>query len=168
MDKIDGKALLEQADRGQGIVYPVKPGWKKAVIFAGVLTCLLIITLPLGIYFIVAAGKNRMAITDEGFAIKWFTTKAFRWSDVEAFNPSSMHFHAGGGGLVGALAAVTAEAVVKRKTQGIKGPIQFKVKGKRGWRVIPAHVLQNSLELAQELEKRTGLQVFPSDEAKKG
>ena len=51
---------------------------------------------------------------------------------------------------------------VAAKTQGLKGPLRFKVKG-GGWKIIPAHTIQNTYEMAREMEKRTGLKILPAD-----
>jgi len=158
--RLNGKELMARADRGEGSVFPIGPGWKKALYFAGFLCCILIIGLPIGVWIILSARKNCLAINDEGFAMRWFTTRAWRWSEIEEFRRSSMNFHSAGGGLVGALVAGAARAAVEAKTKGLKGPIGFKVKGKRGWVQIPAHTLQNSALLAREMEVRTGLPIF--------
>lgn len=164
MTKLDGAALLAEAEKN-GQIYPIKPGWRKFMYFAGVLMCLLVITIPLGIWFFLMAPKCRLGITKEGFAIKWFTTNAYAWSDIESFVPVPLHFHAAGGGLVGALISTAASAAVAAKTQGLKGPLQFKVKGKWGYRQIPAHAIQNSLAMVEEMERQSGLVILPKEQA---
>lgn len=161
--QLDGKRVLAEAEQN-GQLYRIKSGWKGMMIFAGVLTCLLIITLPLGIWLIIISGKARVGLNDEGFAIKWFTTNAYRWEDIEAFRPVGLHFHVHGQGLVGALVGVAASAAVSARTEGLKGPLGYKLKGKGGWREMPAHAIANSVAMAKEFERRTGLVIFPKPE----
>ncbi|MCB9736433.1 MAG: hypothetical protein H6745_27970 [Deltaproteobacteria bacterium] len=167
--KLNGKQVLADADQN-GLLFPIKPGWRKYMIFAGVLMCLLIITIPLGIWFFVMAGKCRLGMNDEGFAVKWFTTNAYRWDDIEAFRPAPLSFnvHIAGGGLVGGLiagvASAAASSAVAKRTAGINGPVSFKLKGKRMWLQFPAHAIQNSVEMAREMERRTGLEILPPAE----
>ncbi len=151
-EKLDGKLLLEQAELG-GQVYPTKDSWRRLQIFAGVLCCLMIITIPLGIWIIIRAKNARAGLTPEGFAFTYLTTVAYRWTDIESFTVSDMNASMYGGGLVG-LAAASA---VKKKTQGLKGPLFFKVKGKKRNLMIPAHTIENSVEMAMEMERLSGI-----------
>jgi len=160
--KLDGKKVLADAD-ASGLVHRIKPGWRRAMIFAGVLTCLLIIGIPFGIWFIIAATKARIGMNDEGFAVHWLTVRAYRWEDIEQFAPGNLHIHVHGAGLVGALVGAAASATIQARTQGLKAPLQFKLKGKRGWKMFPAHAVQNSVEMAREMERRTGLAIFPPE-----
>ncbi|MCP4647637.1 MAG: hypothetical protein GY852_07870, partial [bacterium] len=144
-EKLNGKMLLEQAENG-GKIYPTKDSWRKLQIFAGILTCVMIIPIPLGILIIMRARKARVGLTAEGFAFTYLTTVAYRWSDIESFTVSGMSGSMYGGGLIGAATA----AAVKNKTQGLKGPLSFKIKGKRGQKMIPAHTIANSMEMAME------------------
>ena len=161
--KLDGKQVLADAE-SNGQLYRIKSGWKGMMIFAGVLTCLLVITIPLGIWFFFIAGKARVGLNDEGFAIKWFTTNAYRWEDLEAFRPVGLHFHVHGQGLLGAVVGMAASAAVSARTEGLKGPLGYKLKGKRGWREMPAHAIERSVAMAEEFERRTGLVIFPKPE----
>jgi hypothetical protein len=160
MIKLNGKELLAKAEE-QGQVYRVKSGWRKLMVFAAVLMCLLVILIPLGIWFFYISRTARLGITDEGFALKWFGTKAWAWSDIEAFRQAPLNFGSGGAGLVGALAGAVASEVVSRKTQGLNGPLSFKLKGKKLWRAFPAHAIERSFEMAEEMERRTGLEILP-------
>ena len=157
--KLDGKLLLEQAENS-GRVYRVKSGWRKMQIFAGLLCCLLVFTIPLGIWIIVRARRARMGLTVEGFAFTYLTTIAYRWSDVESFSLIGMSGSMFGGGLVG----VATAAAVEKKTQGLKGPLQFTLKGKKRPIMIPAHTIENSIEMAREMERLSGLSFLPSAE----
>lgn len=160
MTKLNAKEQLAKADES-GQIYRIKSSWKKLMIFAGVLMCLLVITIPLGIWFFFIAKSARLGITDEGFAIKWFGKKAWAWSDIESFRRAPLNFYASGGGLVGALAAAAASSAVSKRTQGLNGPLSFKVHGKKLWQQIPAHAIDRSFEMAQEMERRTGLEILP-------
>lgn|GEM_PF-1123177 len=161
--KAEGIQWLEQAE-ASGHLYRIKSGWKGMMIFAGVLTCLLVITIPIGIWFFITASKARVGVTEEGFAIRWFTTNAFRWDEIEAFRPVGLHFHVSGGGLVGALVGAAASSAVAARTEGLKGPLGFKVKGKKMFREMPAHAIERSVAMAQQFEQYTGLTIFPKPE----
>ena len=154
--KLDGKALLMQAEQS-GRIFRMKSGWRKMQMFAGILCCLLILTIPLGIWIIIRAKNARMGITEEGFAFTYLTTVAYRWSDIESFSLSGMSSAMFGGGLVG----VATAAVVQKKTEGLKGPLRFTLKGKRSFKMIPAHTIENSLEMARQMELLSGLPILP-------
>lgn len=161
--KLDGKQVLADAENN-GQLYRIKSGWKGFMIFAGVLMCLLVITIPLGIWFFVMASKARVGLNDEGFAVKWFTTKGYRWEDIEAFAPVALNFHVHGQGLIGAVVGIAASAAVSARTEGLKGPLGFKLKGKRMFIQMPAHAIERSVAMAEEMERRTGLVIFPKPE----
>lgn len=157
-DKLDGKLLLEQAEQS-GKIFPTKDSWRRLQIFAGILACLMIIPIPLGIWIIIRARKARVGLTEEGFAFTYLTTVAYRWSDIESFTASGMGGAMYGGGLVGMATA----AAVEKKTQGLKGPLFFKVKGKRSRQMIPAHTIENSMEMAMEMERLSGISFLSSE-----
>lgn len=128
-------------------------------IFAGVLTCLLVFTIPLGIWIIIEARKAGLAITEEGFAFRYLTTAAARWDEVEKITPTGMSGAAFGGGLVGYATA----AAVKSRTQGLKGPLVIKIKGKRMPLTIPAHTIEDSVHMASEMERLSGISFLPEE-----
>lgn len=164
MEQLDPKRLLAEAE-SNGRVFKIKSGWRGFMYFAAVLMCILIITLPVGIWFIVVARRARVGLTDEGFAVSWFLTRAYAWGDIESFEPQRLNLSAGGqGGLVGALAVAAAGAVIAKKTQGLKGPLMFKLKGKRGQKALQAHAIENSVEMAQQMERHTNLVILESTE----
>jgi len=160
LGKDECRNLLERAETS-GRTFPMKAGWRKAQVFAGVLTCFLIITIPLGVWIIIRARKAKVGISEEGFVFTYLTTFGYRWDEIEEFYVSGLSGMAFGGGLVG-LAAATA---VQKKTQGLKGPLQFKVKGKRGLKMIPAHTIENSLEMARQMEQLSGLSILPAEQS---
>lgn len=162
MAPIDKKAWIAQA-QAAGAVYPLKSGWRKTQMFAAILTCLLIITLPLGIWMIMIIRKAHAGTTAEGFYLKMYGTNAARWSDIEEFRLGRMNVHVQGGGLVGALAGAAVSAAVSKRTQGLKGPIEYRLKGKRMWRMFPAHMIENSVAFGLEAEQQTGIQFLPDD-----
>jgi hypothetical protein len=128
-----------------------------------VLCCLLIIGLPLGIWIIIAGRGTRIGLTDEGFAFKGIGSHGFRWDAIEAFrldgSVAGLRHH-GVGGVIGNVVVKAATAV----GSGLKGRLNYKLKGK-GWRFIPAHTIEGSVAMAEEMERRTGLQIFPKEEA---
>lgn len=158
MAGIDGKALIALA-KSVGQFYPMKSGWRNYQTFAGVLTCLLVITIPLGIWIIVRARKAGIGINEEGFAFRYLNTVAFSWDEVESISLAGLSGAEFGGGLVG-LAAASA---VKKRSVGLKGPLQFKLKGKKMVRAIPAHMMEDSLRMAREVEKFSGMTFLPSE-----
>ena len=158
-DRLDAKALLEQAEAA-GRIYPMRAGWRRAQIFAGVCCCILIITIPLGIWIIARARKACVGLTEEGFAFRYLTTVAHRWSDIESFSLTTMNASMYGGGLAGMAVA----SMVAKRTEGLRGPLQFKLRGKKMPRMIPAHTIENSLEMARQMEQLSGLPILPHEE----
>ena len=150
------------AAKASGDFYPINGVWRKLFFFAGGLTCLLIVTIPLGIWIIMVARGGGLGISDEGFAFKGLGSAGWRWEAIEAFEPQRRaNFYVAGGGLLGAAVGAAASAAVAKKTPGLKGPIRFKVKGSRGWKIIPAHTYERSVEMARKLEAGTGLEILP-------
>lgn len=150
---------LAKAEK-DGEVYPIKLGWKIPLILCGVFVCLLIVGIPLGIWLIIIFKNSRVGLTDEGFAFKGVVSFAGRWEDVEEFDSSkSFNFRILGGGLV-ALAGATISSAVAANTQGLTGPLRIKIKGK-SWKILPGHTIANSHQMVLEMEKRTGLAIFP-------
>lgn len=162
MAAIDKKAWIAQA-QAAGTVYPVKAGWRKTQMFAAVLTCLLIITIPLGVWMIMRIRKAHAGTTPEGFYLNLYGTNAVRWSDISELRLGNLNIHVQGGGLVGALAGVAVSAAVAKRTVGLKGPIQYKLNGKRMWRMFPAHMIDNSVEFGLQVEQQTGIRFLPDD-----
>ncbi len=158
LTQLDKKALLEEGARNNQ-VYPLKPSWRKLQKFAAILCCLLVILIPLGIWMWIAANKAHVAIGQEGFALKLYGTKAWAFKDIEGFTPVKLGAHAMGGGLVG-LALASA---VSSRTEGLKGPLMFKLKGRKLPHQIPAHQIEGSVAMAREIETRTGLEIFPPE-----
>ncbi|MFT6397375.1 MAG: hypothetical protein ACJAYU_002128 [Bradymonadia bacterium] len=157
--KLDVKETIAKAEQ-DGSIFLIKGVWKGLFIFAGLLSCLLVLTIPLGIWIIMAAKKSRIGLTDEGFAFQGLGSSAWRWEDVEEFKASGSASMNAGGGLLGAMAGAALSAAVAAKTEGLKGPLQFRIKGQRGWKAMPTHTIQNTGEMAAEMERRTGLPIF--------
>ncbi len=150
---------LAKAEK-DGEVYPIKLGWKIPLILCGVFFCLLIVGIPVGIWVIISIKNSRVGLTEEGFAFKGVVSFAGRWKDVEEFDSSkSFRLYIRGGGLV-SLAGATISSAVAANTQGLKGPLRIKIKG-GGWKTLPGHTISNSHQMALEMEKRTGLAIFP-------
>lgn len=162
MAAIDKKAWIAQA-QAAGEVYAIKAGWRKTQMFAAILTCLLIITIPLGIWMIALIRKAHAGTTPEGFYLRLYGTNAVRWSDVEEFRLGQLNVHVQGGGLVGALAGVAVSAAVAKRTVGLKGPIHYRLKGKRMWGMFPAHMIENSVAFGLKAEQYTGIRFLPDE-----
>jgi hypothetical protein len=84
------------------IIYNFHSGAKTAVTVVGVLLCVLIITIPIGIYIIIRASGGRVEVTQEGLTAKAIGTKKFRFSEVSRLGVCHAPVQAGGIG--GALA----------------------------------------------------------------
>jgi hypothetical protein len=162
MAKIDKKAWIAQA-QAAGTIYPVKKGWRKTQMFAAILMCLLIIGIPFGIWMIFRIRKAHAGVTPEGFYMHLYGTNAVRWEDVEDMRMGQFRVHVQGGGLVGALAGAAVAHAVEKRTLGLKGPIEYKLKGKRMWRMFPANMVENSADLGLLAEQRTGARFVPDD-----
>jgi len=161
LTKLDGKAILAEGERNQQS-YRLKASWRKLMIFAGVLCCILVILLPLGIWIIVAAGKARLAIGEQGFAFKLYGTRTYAWQDIEAITPGALGASAMGGGLVG----VALASAVSARSEGLRGPLFIKLKGHKWPGQIPAHQIEGSVAMAREMERRSGLTIFPPEPGK--
>jgi hypothetical protein len=158
--KLDGMKVLEMAENS-GRVYPMKAGWRKSQVLAGVLCCFPLVPLfPLGLFIISRAKKAKVGLTDEGFAFRYLSTIAGRWGEIESITVSSMNASGFGGGLIG----VAAAAVVSAKTQGLKGPLMIKMKGKRMPLSIPAQMIEGSMEMAMEIQRYSGISFLPEDQ----
>jgi hypothetical protein len=83
-------------------IYNFHSGAKTAVTVVGVLLCVLIITIPIGIYIIIRASGGRVEVTQEGLTAKSIGTKKFRFSEVSRLGVCHAPVQAGGIG--GALA----------------------------------------------------------------
>jgi hypothetical protein len=119
------------------------------------------VTLPLGIWLIVAVRRATVGLGDEGLAVKWFLTRAYRWADIESVRLGTMNAGATGS-LVGDLAGAAIIGAVESGTAGLKGPLFLKLRGRRAERPIAAQSIERSGEMAAELERRSGLKILAS------
>ena len=163
MSCLDARELLVQAAE-HGKVYGIKAGWRSYLETKGWLTCLLIITLPLGLWLVMNAKRFRVGVTDEGFVIRWFGLRAYAWSEIETFRPLEPMYSDLGQSIFGTVASATLGSSVDTRTMSLTGPLRFKRKGDDVWTMIQAHQLENSLDLAREIEARTGMPLFPVDQ----
>lgn len=83
-------------------IYNFHSGAKSALTVVGVLLCVLIITIPLGIYIIIRASGGRVEVNQEGLVAKSIGTKKFRFNEVNRLGVCHAPVQAGGIG--GALA----------------------------------------------------------------
>lgn len=83
-------------------IYNLHKGAKSALTVVGILLCILIITIPVGIYIIVRVSGGRVEVTQEGLVAKAIGTKKFRFSEVNRLGVCHAPVQAGGIG--GALA----------------------------------------------------------------
>lgn len=138
--------------------YRLARRWKVTCITLGVLCCLLIVLIPLGVIMFIVAGKARMTITDEALVVRWIGTRVLRWEDFEAFKQQAFSVAGGvpGLGLAGAVAVGAAKGVA---SSFVSGPVAYKLKGKRMRGNLAVHWHERSGELAAAIEARTGLSI---------
>ena len=156
-------APLKQAATGEGLVaadlagqvYRLKPRWRRFMRAAAVLLCLTGLGLPFGIWFFIVAGKAKLVATDQGFVLKMFTTKVVRWEQVEAVDAADAVFIGGG------LLDIAVSNAVAKRTAGLKGPLFVQIAGKRTPLQLPAQSFEDSVRMAQTIERYTGLTVLP-------
>ncbi len=103
---------------------------------------------------------RRAAVTldQEGFVITWFRTRRFEWSQVSAVRRCEI-VQSGG------LAELAVGAAISSKSEGLKKPVEFQLSGQKSWIQIPAHALENSLELAETFEQKTSSTIVDDREA---
>lgn len=63
--------------------YPFHKGARTALTVAGVLMCLLCLTIPVGIYFIWRVRKGGVSLTNSGVNVKGLTDDSFEFADVQ-------------------------------------------------------------------------------------
>ena len=77
--------------------------YRKFMIFAGVLVCLLIITLPLGVWLIYIGVRGRVEVGPEGLVARHIRTRRIQFADIERFGIMTVAVR--GQGILGALIA---------------------------------------------------------------
>lgn len=86
-----------------GNVFKLSSGARTAMIVVGVLSCLLIVGIPLGVYVFWRLGRARIELTSEQFiAVEMFSSTQFAWSDVARLGIFT--FAVAGQGVAGAVA----------------------------------------------------------------
>lgn len=63
-------------------VYPAHGGAKTAHTVVGILLCLLVITIPVGVWVIIAARRARVVVDDAGIRIKMFGSIRLTWDEI--------------------------------------------------------------------------------------
>lgn len=154
---LSDRDIIANADAA-GTTYKLARRWKTTCIVLGVLCCLLIVLIPLGVIMFILAGKARMTVTDEALVVRWIGTRVLRWEDFEAFKQQPFHMVGGVGGLglAGAVALGAAKGVA---ASFVSGPVSYKLKSKRMWGNLAVHWHERSGELAGAIEERTGLSI---------
>lgn len=128
--------------------YRLNKRWRTIFIVLGVIGCVLIVLIPLGIMMFVLVKKARIEVSDEQVLIWWLGTRRIKWSEFEEIRQGRLNVVRGSavGRLLGA--AFVSE------------PITYKLKGeKRGGARIAIHWHESSKEILQEFQTRTGLQI---------
>lgn len=88
--------------------YPAHAGAKTAFTVVGILLCLLIITIPLAIWIIVASRRARVVVDDAGIRIRMFGSIRLTWDQISRVG--LLRIGVQGGGVAGIL--------VKKKVGG--------------------------------------------------
>jgi len=154
----DIDSTLQQA-KAAGHFYGFTPLWRWLFNFCGLFMALSIIGLPLTIWMFRVTANGGVGLSDQGFAMKGMGTKfSYRWDEIEEFGQSKIN---AGGGLVGRGLAAASES----NKASLKGPLNFKVRDKKGWVMLPAHTFEGTVVMALEMERRTGLRIVtPEDQ----
>lgn len=151
------KKELQHRIEASGTVYPLAKRWKVTMITMGVICCLTVILLPLGIMCFIPAKKARVITGDEGVVIKWFGTRVIRWDEFASFQQMPFNVYIGGAGL--GLAGAVALGMAKGAIQSaISGPIRYTLKPK-GSSSFAAHWMAGSGAMVAEMEARTGMTI---------
>jgi len=125
--------------------YNLHKGAKSALTVVGILLCILIITIPVGIYIIVRISGGRVEVTQEGLTAKAIGTKKFRFSEVNRLGVCNVPIIARGIG--GALA--------RKKVGGDVGINMCFMIGKKT-KVFIASMYENHQEMFDQVSKILG------------
>ena len=127
--------------------YPAHAGAKTAFTIVGILLCLLIITIPLAIWIIVASRRARVVVDDAGIRIKMFGS--IRLVGPDRPGRSSAHQCSGWGG---------AGILVKKKVGGDEA-INLCLQSRKGrTRHCIISMYQNWEDIVEHVAQRTGRQ----------
>lgn len=135
-------------------IYNFHSGAKSSLTLVGVLLCVLIITIPLGIYILIRASGGRVEVTQEGLTAKAVGTKKFRFSDVNRLGICHAPIHAGGIG----------GAMARKKVGGDVGVNMCFMIGKKT-KVFIASMYENHEQMFDQVSKILGK---PVEEVKIG
>ncbi|MCA9521070.1 MAG: hypothetical protein KC609_08860 [Myxococcales bacterium] len=84
--------------------YPFKASVRKAAVIFGVLLLVLVLPIPMAIYFFVKRGKGRVVVGENGLEVHGFGLWPGRWTFAEIERLGLLEVRMVGGGLGGALA----------------------------------------------------------------
>ena len=129
-------------------VYHVHAGAKTAYTVVGVLVSLLVITIPLGIWIIVASRRARVTLDERGFRVKMFGTISLPWDQIARVG--LLRISVQGGGVAGIL--------VKKKVGGDEA-INLCLQSRKGrTRHCIISMYQNWEDIVEHVAQRTGRQ----------
>jgi hypothetical protein len=121
-----------------GKTYGTSTGFKVLCWVMAVICAVFIVLIPMSALLLWLAYGSRIETTDEHLVIKWFGTRRIAWGDFAELR------WARGGGLVGALMK----------------PVTYQLKSKPGGAPrFAVGAYQNSQEILDEIQRRTGLTV---------
>lgn len=84
--------------------YPLSSGARTAMIIVGVLCCLLVVAIPIGIWVFYRLGKAKVTLSPEGLeAVNVFSSTRYAWTEVERLGTVQIAV-VKGGGMAGAMA----------------------------------------------------------------
>jgi hypothetical protein len=129
--------------------FPLIPGARTAMIVVGVLLCLLVFTIPLGIWVFWRLSKAKVVLTPEGLVARnVFSTTQFAYGDVARLGLMQVEVTTQGG-MAGALA--------RDKVGGDGGALHLIVQTTDGRnRSFMVSSYQNAQDILDEVEQRVG------------
>ncbi|HPN82730.1 MAG TPA: hypothetical protein PLM00_05020 [Spirochaetota bacterium] len=128
--------------------YPAHAGAKTAFTIVGILLCLLIITIPLAIWIIVASRRARVVVDDAGIRIKMFGSIRLTWDEI--VRVGLLRIGVQGGGVAG--------IIVKKKVGGNEA-VNLCLQDTRGkTRHCIISMYQNWEDIVEHVAQRTGRQ----------
>ncbi len=131
--------------------YRLNKKWRTIIIVLGVLCCILIVLIPLGIVTFLLAAKARIEISDEKVMIWWLGTRNIKWDEFEILRQGKLSTAS----LISTTDVLTRVAI----SSLISGPITYKLKGKKTTGNITIHWHENAKEILETFEAKTGLTI---------
>ena len=146
--------ILEAKNNNQ--LFPIKKILRLFCLISGILCCVLIFTIPLGVMMLMIYFRPFIAVTNEGVVIRLISTKMIRWNDFEGFRLAKE----------GKITSTYRKLLAKNnmnemdKTVQAKKHLEYNLKDQDNWHSIPTHLFDRPTEILSEFENRTGCSIF--------